>query len=160
NVDAIVVATRDDVALALVVDALAVGADPVAGCAGGDHDAAAESIPLKVANRLGAVIQRDGARYVRPDQVAGDGIAAAPLPGDPDGGKQVTTEQVPLGRVINPVPVGPDQVLVGPSIDLDPGVIRLSLRSGRIGAEEVAVDPVAGGAGARDVNAGALAEIG
>ena len=42
DVDAIVAAPRDDVALAGVIDALAVGADPVAGGAAGDHHSAAE----------------------------------------------------------------------------------------------------------------------
>ena len=56
------------------------------------------------------------------------------------------------------VAVGPDQVAGRCRVDLDPNVVGHGLCAGRVGAEEVAVDPVAGRAGSRDVNAGTLVE--
>ena len=53
----------------------------------------------------------------------------------------------------------PIRLLAGARVDFDAVLVGLGLRAGRIGAQEVAVDPVAGRAGARDVNAGALAEV-
>ena len=48
DVDTIVVAPRDDVALAGVIDAAAVGADPVAGGASVDHHSAADDVAVVV----------------------------------------------------------------------------------------------------------------
>ena len=73
-----------------------------------------------------------------------------------------TAKRLPLSSsarcIVHPVAIGPDQVPGGSRVDLDPVIVGHGLRAGRIGAEEVAIDPVAGRAGARDVNAGALGE--
>ena len=115
-------------------------------------------VPEGVADRLRAVVQSDRSRDVGADPVARHGVARGALPGDPDAGEQVAAEQVPLARIVHPVAVGPDQVAGCSRVDLDPDVVGHGLRAGRIGAEEVAIDPVAGRAGSRDVNAGALGE--
>ena len=107
-------------------------------------------VPLCTATRPGDV---------SPDEVARDGVAIRALAGDPDPGEQIAAEQVPLGRVVDAVAVGPDEVVAGTRVDLDAVIVGLGLRAGRIGAQEVAVDPVAGRAGPGDVDAGALAEI-
>ena len=57
-----------------------------------------------------------------------------------------------------PSPLVPMRLSAGPPVDFDAIVVGLGLRAGRIGAQEVAIDPIARGAGAREVNAGALAE--
>ena len=92
------------------------------------------------------------------DEVARDGIAIRALAVDPDATEQVARDQVPLGRVVDAVAIGSDQVAAGPPVDFDAVVVGLGQRAGRIGPQEVAVDPVARGAGAREVDAGALAE--
>ena len=107
-------------------------------------------------SRLSAVVEGDVPGDVGPDEVARDDIAIGALPVDPDAGEPLPLSQVPLGRIVDTVAVGPDEVAGGPAVDLDALVVGLGLRAGRIGAQEVAVDPVAGGAGARDVDAGAL----
>ena len=64
--------------------------------------------------------------------------------------------QVSLARVVDSIAVGPDRVVAGSAVDLDPVLIRRGLSAGRVGAQEIAVDPVAGGSGPGDVDAGAL----
>ena len=54
--------------------------------------------------------------------------------------------------------VPPTRLSLAPVPDLDSEVVRQGLGPGRVGAEEVGVDPVAGRAGSRDEDAGALSE--
>ena len=77
-------------------------------------------------------------------------------PVDPDASEGVAADQVSLARVARAIAVGPDQVVAGSVVDLDPACIGRGLCAGRVGAQEVAVDPVAGGSGPGDVDADAL----
>src|SRR5262249_4322294 len=147
---------RDHVALAGVIEAPAVGADPVVRGTVLDDDSSADRVVGWSGDRLRAVAQRDAAGDVRPDEVARHRVAVGIWPRDPDAREHVPADQVPLARIGDAVAVGPDQILGGPRVDLDPDVIGRGLRPGRVGAEEVARDPVARRAGACDPDAGAL----
>ena len=90
-------------------------------------------------------------------------LPATALPSVPCPVIQTPANRLPLSTFrsaasFTPSPLVPIEVVAGTPVDLDSCVIRLGLRAGRIGPQEIAVDPVAGRAGARDVNAGALAE--
>ena len=128
DVDAIVVAPRDDVPLAHIVDAVSVGTDPVAGGAGRDRHAAAEDAAVDVAqgtaDRLGAVVQSDGSREVSPEEVARDGIAIRALARDPDAGEQIAAEiRFRSAASLTPSPLRPDEVLAGSAVDFDPSLL-------------------------------------
>ena len=100
-------------------------------------------------------VARDGG----PDEVACDGIAIRALPADPDASERVAADQVWLAQVTRAIAGCPDQVVAGSAVDRDSGFIWQGESAGRIGAQEVAIDPVAGGGGPGDVDASAGAEF-
>ena len=114
---------RDDVPLAGGIDADAVGSDPVAGGACNDHHSAG----MDVAVIVGSVAQRDIPGHRRADEVARDDIAIGALALDQDANAVVARDQVPLGRIVDAVAIGPDQVVAGPPVDFD--AIRLASES-------------------------------
>ena len=83
---------------------------------------------------------RCGLSVVGEDPVGGDLVADGAIPLHGDARPQVEGDQVAVGRG------GPThEVVVGAAVDLDPDVVWLGLRAGRIGPEGVTGDPVAGG---------------
>ncbi len=162
--DSRVIIARDDVPLAGGIDADAVGPNHVARGASDDHHSAgieqAGAVSIVVAIR--SVGQGDIPADGRADEVARDHIAIGALALDQDANAVVARDQVPLGRIVDPVAIGPDEVVAGPPIDFDAirlATVGFTLGAGGIGPQEVAIDPIVRGAGTREFNADACAEI-
>ena len=94
-----------------------------------------------------------GAGHVGADVIAGDDVVICPGTGHPDAGKEVAAQDVSLERVVHAVAVGADQVGRGAAVDLDAGVVGEGDAAGRVGADVVAGDHVAGRARAGDLDA-------
>ena len=91
-------------------------------------------------------------------------LPATALPSVPWPVIQMPANRLPLSRFrsaasLTPSPLVPMRLSLAPASISTPSSLGSGLRAGRVGAQEVAIDPVAGRAGARDVDAGALAEI-
>ena len=88
DIDPIETAAGDDVPLAGVIDAKAIGSDSIAGGASDDNHSASDVDLGVVINRLIAVLQGDIPADARTDEVVRDGVAIGVLPRDPDAREQ------------------------------------------------------------------------
>src|SRR5207248_7858505 len=135
----------DDVPLGRVVDPVGVRADPVGRGAVEEPDAE------------DAVGDRGVAGGVGPDVVPGDDVPGRARPGDHDPVVRVAGDDVPLRRVVDPVGVGADHVGRRAEVGDAPGVVvGDGERAGDVGADQVALDHVAGDVGPGQVDAADL----
>src|SRR5262249_28793521 len=131
--------TGDDVALDRVGDTVGVTADQVGLGAAGNANAAV------------GVGQGGGAGGIGADQVAGDDVAnRTGLVDEHAGG--IAGDEVALGGVIDPIPVGADDVVVGTLDERHADLVGPRPRA--VGAEGAVLDVVARGGGAADLDAG------
>src|SRR5262249_42124646 len=148
DVDAVVEdVSRDDVALAGVVDAVAGRADQVPRGAV-FHDDSATGFRL---SRVVAHCHRAGPGDA--DEIPGDGVAVGPAAGDADRDQEVAADEVALGCVADAVAVGADEVIAGTAFDFDADVIGQCGGPGGVGADEVAGHHIAGDPRPGDVDA-------
>ena len=117
DLDAHICVARDDIPLVAVVDAVAVGADAVVLCPALDVHR-----PETVGDGL-----RPGS--VGADVIPPDHIVIRPAARDAGAARQAPRDDVALASVIDALPVGADEVRLGPSADEDAGLPSPSLSS-------------------------------
>ena len=155
DLDAVVVVSRDDVALASVVDARAARADHVVEGARLDRNAIAGEVGLAgTPGRPGAVRQGDLPGDIGADVIAGDNVVVCPGPVI-----QTPTSELPLMMLrssasVDAVAVGADQVAVAPPLISTP--VQLGIASVPVESVPISLPAtVRGRTGAGDLDADA-----